>query len=129
MPLRYELRDPVLWYVAEGDVDYAAGREVLRSGVEAAGAHAPARSWDVLFDIRESGERRSAEELRGIASFCAEQGPTLSRRCAVVAGDAFHFGLGRMFGAYAEPAGVEVRVFRDLAAAEQWLAEARDASA
>lgn len=125
MPIRYELREPIIWFETRGDVDYDAGLGVLQAGIEAARQRTPGRSWDVLFDIRESSERRSADELREIAQVLAGHLPAISRYCAVVAGDAFHFGLGRMFSAYSEPEGVEVHVFREQAAAEQWLAQHR----
>jgi hypothetical protein len=44
-----------------------------------------------------------------------------TRRAFVVSGPVA-YGLARMFGAYAEGARQEVQVFRDLAAAEAWLA-------
>lgn len=83
----------------------------------------------MLFDIRESREQRSSDELRDIARFLAGQGAEISRHCAIVAGDAFHFGLGRMFSAYSEPEGLEVRVFRDVEAAKRWLFERRGEAA
>lgn len=42
-------------------------------------------------------------------------------RRAVVAAADLHFGLARMFAAYAESLGQEVRVFRELGAAREWL--------
>ncbi len=122
MPLRHELRDGVLWFVTEGDVDYEAGLGVLEQGIEEAHRAAADRRWDVVFDIRESAENRSKHELVGVAAFVAGHRDVLSGRCAVVASDPFHFALARMFSAHAESRGVEALVTRDVRAALDWLA-------
>jgi hypothetical protein len=49
-------------------------------------------------------------------------GPT-----AIVADDAVFFGMARMYELLAELDGIAVAVFRDVAAAERWLAERRAA--
>lgn len=121
MSLRYEIRDHVLWFETQGDVEYDEGLDTLGAAIRDAGERAPGRRFDVVFDIRNSRESRSSRELRGIAEFVGSHAEVLSGRCVIVAGDAFHYGLGRMFGAYSESQGVEVGVVRDVGAAISWL--------
>ncbi len=121
MPLDYDIRSGVIWFVTEGDVDYEDGLETLGTAIREAARRDADQRWDVIFDIRLSSEQRSADELRGIADFVAGHKAVLSGRCAVVAGDAFHFGLGRMFSAYSESNGVEALVARDVGSATSWL--------
>ena len=125
MPIRHELRDEVLWFVTEGDVDYQEGLGVLAQGVEAARAQAPDARWDVVFDIRRSTENRSGPELVGVAQFVADHLDVLSGSCAIVASGTLHFGLARMFSAHAENLGVETVVVRDDESASRWIAERR----
>lgn len=122
MPIRFQLRDDVLSFVTVGDVDYEAGLGVLEQGIEEARRAVADRRWDVVFDIRESAENRSKDELVGVAAFVASHPDVLSGRCAVVASDPFHFGLARMFSAHAESLGIEALVTRDVRAALDWLA-------
>jgi hypothetical protein len=121
MPLRYEIRADAIWIVTQGDVDYEAGLETLDRAITAASEYAPERRWDIVFDICESQEDRSAMELRSIAEIVARHPSVLSGRCAVLAGDDFHFALGRQFGAYSEGLGVDVRVLRNPEAVRNWL--------
>ncbi len=122
MALDYEIRDDVLWFVTRGDVDYPGGIDTLSEAIAEVARRDSERRWDVVFDIRESTERRSARELRGIADFIAGHDAVLSGRCAIVAGDAFHYGLGRMFAAFSESHGISVEVVRDIDEVEAWLA-------
>jgi len=125
MPIRPDFRDRTLWLVTEGDVDYEEGLAILLGALAEAERIDGAARWDVVFDIRRSEEERSPDELRQIASFLGEHGRVLSGGCAVIAGDPLHFGLGRMFEAFTEPRGIEVRVVSDEAEAADWLAGRR----
>ena len=79
--------------------------------------------FDIIFDIRQSTENRSANELRGIAEFIAGYADILTGRMAVVADDALRFALGRIFEVFAEHLGQKPRVFGDYEAAVTWFAE------
>ncbi len=129
MPIRYEIEPRMLRFCTEGDVAYDETMHVLRDGLtrgEDAIRSGSAAPFDLLFDVRESLENRSAEELRQMADLVAERSGILSGRAAVVASDVLHFGLGRMFGAYADARQIEVRVFYSLEEAESWLARERE---
>jgi len=121
MPIEYELRPEAIYLEAVGEVDYQDALAVFRAALRAARAEGlPPRP--IVFDLRQSKEQRSADELRAIAQFISRQGDVLAPRCAVVAGDALHFGLGRMFEAFAEGHDVEVTVLRSLDDVPAWLA-------
>jgi hypothetical protein len=129
MPMSFDLQEGALWFRTWDDVVYDEGIAVLERGLEAALQASAQRRWPVVFDIRESRENRSADELRGIAEFVAAHDGVLSGHCAVLASDALHFGLGRMFEAFSQEHGIDVRVFREPEALVAWLeVETRDHS-
>jgi len=71
MPMSFDLQEGALWFRTWDDVVYDEGIAVLERGLEAALQASAQRRWPVVFDIRESRENRSADELRGIAEFVA----------------------------------------------------------
>lgn len=121
MPMSFEIKPQEIWFRTSGDVDYAEGIAVLEQGLHEAQQATPSRRWPVVFDIRDSEENRSANELRGIAQFVAAHDGILTGRCAVLTSDALHYGLGRMFEVFSEDLGIEVQVFRDLDSLRAWL--------
>jgi hypothetical protein len=123
MPLVHELRDHVIWITTVGDVEYDEGLAALGRALADAERTDPKAQWDIAFDVRQSSENRSPTELEGIASFVAMNDAVLSRRCVVIAGDDFHYGLSRMFQAYCELRGIRSAAVRDTAAALEWLEE------
>ena len=128
MPIRFELQPETLFYSTEGDVEYEDGVRTLRAGLgQAAESFRAGRAgkFDVLFDVRQSTEDRTGEELRGIADLLGAHASFLTGHAAVVAGDAFHIGLARVLGAYAAGNRVEVRVFLDAEEAREWLQSMR----
>ncbi len=123
MSLSYELDGEFLRYTVEGDVDFQEGFAVFQQGlaeaeatVAAGGAPRP-----VLFDIRASKERRSAEELKGIATALGRHRGTVADHCAIVVSTPLYYGLGRMFGHFAEEYGITMEIFDDPLEAEAWL--------
>ena len=125
MPLKYSLHDPTLCIVADGDVEYAAGLDVLRAALDdARRTHPPEGTghWNILFDIRNSSENRGTAELKGIAQVLSEHGDLLTGRMAVVADQPFYYGMGRVFGVFVQQQGQEPRVFSDYDQAMTWLA-------
>ncbi|MBX9585251.1 MAG: hypothetical protein K2X87_33515 [Gemmataceae bacterium] len=121
MGVDYQLADGVIRFVTTGGVEYSDGAATLRAGLDAAAAADPGRRWGLLFDIRESAENRSGDELRNIADLIAARRAMLSGRAAVVVADPLHYGLGRMFGVFMEHLGLTARVFTDPAEAETWV--------
>ena len=86
-----------------------------------------ARGVGTIIDIRDSESERTHEEIRQIAKLLGEQRGKTGDRLAVVVSDALHYGLGRMFAAYAEFRDLSVEVFTNLEDANRWL-EAKTAS-
>jgi hypothetical protein len=70
----------------------------------------------------------SAEALRRVASVFQRHDvdPGNSRVALVVSGD-LGFGLARMYQAFRSESAIELRVFRDLASAREWLGLAPEA--
>ena len=131
MPITYEIQPNLIRYLTEGDVEYADGLRTLQEGLRRAREIAESDTsgkFHVLFDVRRSTENRSGDELKRIAEVLGEHTSFLSGRAAVVAADAFHVGLARIFGAYADGQQIEVRVFEALEEAESWLQESGPAS-
>lgn len=131
MPIRYEIQTNLLRYRTDGDVDYADGLRTLQAGLELAREMAgtgESRRFDVLFDVRHSTADRTGPELKQIADTLGAHASILSGRAAVVASDAFHIGLARMFGAYADGHQIDVHVFETLEEAEAWLSNGRPAT-
>jgi hypothetical protein len=73
-----------------------------------------------LCDIRAVSEMRlSAPVVRDVAQMSVFD--PAAKRAVVVGDEAFHFGLARMFAITAETRGSQVRVFKDIDAAREWL--------
>ncbi len=68
-------------------------------------------------------------ELREIAEGSKALAESRGRIVALVAPENLHYGLMRMFAVYREQDGSEVAVFRERAAAEQWLSGFLESSA
>jgi hypothetical protein len=82
--------------------------------------------FDVLLDQRELTSVPESEQLRAVAGEAAGfGGRERLGACAIVASADVLFGMSRMFEVFAEPFFAATRVFRELAAAEAWLASQR----
>jgi hypothetical protein len=109
-----------------GDHSFQVGLAQLTTILDdarAASAESGAR-YDLVFDMTRSAEKKSPDELRSAGEFLAGWIDCLSGRVAVISDDPVLFGMGRVFGSYAESQGLEVCVFRDAASAEAWFASA-----
>lgn len=119
MSVRHEIRRSTLWFVVEGDY----GLDEMRGAAERALSDPGFRDgFAVLIDVRETPSSPSRQLLEETVHFLASLRPRMGPRWAVVAGDLLHYGLGRMFGTFADFRGVEVQVFDDPSRAEAWLA-------
>lgn len=119
MSISYTLDDGILSYTTIGDVEYSEGLATLRHGLEAASSQG--RSWHLLFDVRQSTEQRSGNDMRGIALKIGAHRSILSGRCVVIVAGPLHYGLGRVFGAYMESMNLAVGVFHEVEPARRWL--------
>ncbi len=87
------------------------------------------REPDVLLDMSELGTLPKITELHEVVGLIQRLKPkTPLRHCAIVATRNAMFGLVRMFAVFAESQFRSVRVFRDRAEADAWLAGAASAS-
>jgi hypothetical protein len=82
----------------------------------------------VLFDNRHSAERATGQEIRARAERIGAHPQLFGPRIAVVVSDALHYGLARMGGSFAEPAGLDVQVFQTPDEAMAWLRDGRSTS-
>jgi SpoVK/Ycf46/Vps4 family AAA+-type ATPase len=122
MPLRFEIRQPVLLIVSEGDTEYNEGLEQIKLALQEARRHGPeALLWDLIFDVTESTGRRGESDARGVAMALAQHKHMLTGRMAVVVGGAQHAQLVRSSGVFAEQLRHEPRMFDKLPDAEAWL--------
>jgi hypothetical protein len=127
MPLRFQIRRPLLRIIAEGDVDYNAGLVQLKQALEEARKSSPeALRWGLLFDLRKTTETRSDTELRGIAMALAQYAHMLTGRMALLVADAHHLQLSQTFGVFAEQLGHEPQIFEQAQDAVAWLKAERD---
>jgi hypothetical protein len=79
----------------------------------------------LLVDVRKSTSlaSRATEDIIRVASHLGPHKDRVSR-CAVLATEDVHFGLGRMGAVYSEAGGVMTNVFRDRDEALAWLRSA-----
>lgn len=124
MPIAYEIDAgrPLVRTRCRGDV--TLGEVFEHFAALRADPHVPAR-FDVLLDLSELTSVPESEQLRAVAG----QADGLGGRerlgaCAIVASVDVLFGMSRMFEVFAEPFFGATCVFRELAAAEAWLASA-----
>ena len=120
MGLTYEAHYPVLTWTSVGDVDHAEGMEVVAASFETIRASGKA-GWHILADLYRSDENRSSDELRTIAAAVGAQKGLLSGRIGIVAARPLIRGTSRMFAAYMDDYGVEVRIFSNVEDGLAWL--------
>ena len=64
MPIHFKIEDKIGFFTTIGDVEYEEGFQVLMDGLERLKSESVNR---VLFDIRQSRESRSPQEIRSVA--------------------------------------------------------------
>lgn len=115
------------WHFAEPDtfVLVARGRltldEVRRVHAEVLADPRMVPGVRILADNREMQGAFSAGELRTIARDMVPFSERGIETIAIVCTSTLHYGVARMFSAFAEPFNLHVGVFRDYGEAEQWL--------
>jgi hypothetical protein len=118
MSLTYGIEHDVLTVKTVGVVDFAEGFAVFQRGLQAYSECAPALPR-ILFDLVESEENRTADELKNIAIMVGERFP--GARIAIVVRSDLLYGLSRMFAVFVEPKVSAIKIFRDLPTAQRWL--------
>lgn len=84
-------------------------------------------SGGLLIDLRQSTaiRGRSSDEVASMSRWWMHHAERFQGRMALLAGGRVEFGMTRLAGLVAEDAGLTVRVFRDEADAQDWIAERR----
>jgi hypothetical protein len=119
VPFRYSIdkRQRRVHIVAEGSLrpkDYQDFfRDFSTEGVEG--------PLDCLSDYRGIELSATSEDMRSIASILGANASFFRRRNAVVVASPAAYGMARMFEALAEPYGLKIRIFDDVAEAEAYL--------
>lgn len=120
MAVSYSLKGSLLQLDLEGTY---APEDVARQFLAGLADPACPDPVSLLVDVRrsESLGARSPGQIRYVAEFLGTYAKRIGGRCAVIAVEDIHFGLGRMGSVYSEGVGVEAAIFRDEDAARQWL--------
>jgi hypothetical protein len=103
---------------ASGDVTYEDVQRLIGEVARVVDGSPGAR---ILVDNRQVTSVPSTAELKAIAAALKPLIASGVTGFAIVTGSAFLYGIGRMFGAFADVAGAKVAVFRDLEGATAWL--------
>jgi hypothetical protein len=120
MPVKWEIRDPVLIVRTEGHYQVD---ELVRSVAEAIADSAFRPGLFILWDGRHSQANITTPDIDWRINWVASL-PKMgfSSRCAVVLNREIHrFGLARMLSTKLEAMGVELGIFHGVDEALQWL--------
>lgn len=111
-------KDGVLHIAVQGDPTVSDIKQTLDQTRDASGYNNLARLWD----FRKSSFEFTAEELEEIASHASTADLDPARVAMLVSQD-LSYGVSRIYEAYRKSALTDVKVFRDEAAALEWLLE------
>jgi hypothetical protein len=119
VPVWYTLEDRLLTIRCEGTYSVDELRNPWLAVAERSDLQLPIAC---VLDMRESESvlNRSIGQLRAIADSFVLRAHVTGKRLAIVSSGGARFGLMRMASTWAELAGSEVRVFRDLDEAQAW---------
>ena len=120
MSVRHQIENDLLILRLDGDHTRAQEREALALALVNPALQISAA---LLVDARHSTANPHATSIMDRARCLASLRQCLAPRCAVLVSTSVHYGLARMFAAYAEGHGLAVGVFTDEAAARCWLAD------
>ena len=117
MPIEFRVNDGIGVFTTIGNIDYQEGMTILKEGLE------KIELLDrvlILFDLRQSQENRSPDEIREIAKFIKLR---ISKKVkiALVATHDFYYGLSSVFAAYVDHVGIDAQVFKNINDALSWL--------
>jgi len=120
MPIDYEVHSGVAIATCRGVVTGRDIRDLIARYVDDSRLSVPHRE---LFDV---GHAESfdvgGDDVRMVVDFVRSTGDRFrGAKVAYVAAGDMPYGIGRMFGAYAENLDIKLRVFRDINDAREWL--------
>jgi hypothetical protein len=121
MPIRSEIDEgeKILRFHVEGDWTTEDMISVASAGVRSIAGR---EGWDVLCDITRTNRASTPDEIRRLVQVLAAEGSALrGRRSAMVVSNPTSYGMMRMLAVHAEPIGIEVQIFNDVAAALRYL--------
>lgn len=107
MGVTYTRDGDVIRFSTSGKFTLAEGLAVLRAGLDSL---PPSPPQHLLFDIRQTLENRTPDELRSAVDVIAAARPKLSGRVALLVASTFNFAVARMFGVFLEGLGFKVLV-------------------
>ncbi len=116
MPVSFTLNDGIGIFTTVGDVDFEEGLDILEKGMDE--VRKSGQPHVLLFDLSQSAENRSVEELHMISVFIQERLP--HAHLAMVAQQDLYYGISRMFSSFAESLSLESRAFRNRDDAIDW---------
>jgi hypothetical protein len=119
VPVTYTVADRLLTVRCEGT--YSVG-ELRQLWIDVAAMRDLPLPIACVLDIRDSESilRRSVSDMRSIAEAFLQRAAIADRRLAIVTSGGARFGLMRMATTWIELAGIEAKVFRELAEAQSW---------
>ncbi len=118
MGVSYLHEDGLLILECEGSFTLEEARQVVKDGLKSfPGQGSPA----LLISDPSSPFAPPAEEVPYMAQSLADTLPHIKPQVALYVDSDVKFGIGRMIGIHCEEIGVNLRVFRDLQEAKDWL--------
>jgi hypothetical protein len=120
MSVRHEIEGDLLVLRLDGDHTRLQEREAVAVALANPALEISAA---LLVDARHSTANPDAASIMDRARCLASLRQCLAPRCAVLVSTSVHYGLARMFAAYAENHGLAVGVFTDESVARCWLAD------
>jgi len=119
MPIKFSLDDKnkIGVFTTIGNVEFEDGMKILHLGLNTISEQCD--NHLILFDIRQSEENRSSEELKGLAEVIKQQ--LGMAKMAIVVEDDFYYGVSRVFMANSDLLDMDSNVFRDPQEAINWL--------
>jgi hypothetical protein len=119
MPMDFQIKNGIVVFTTVGELDYQEGINVLKEGLHSIKGSNPAL---ILFDIRQSQENRTHDEILNISEFIKPFILEKAKIALLVEHD-LYFGLSRMFASYVEEADIEAQVFKKYDDALSWLTQ------
>ena len=109
--------------IFEGDYEAESALGTIDEALKATGP-----TTGLLLDLSDSTSfrQRSAEDLRGIASFLSTRRALFGSRMATVGQSDLAYGLLRMGTVFCSEQGIETATFRSRAEAVEWLCRPRE---
>lgn len=117
--IRFDRITGIAYVVLQGPTD-AGGMEAVLQELAVDGEFAASKR---LWDVREATGDLTSSDIERLARAALSQDGSNRAMVAIVASDNFVFGMSRVFEVYRQSDNVRVEVFRDIEAAERWLAE------